>query len=821
MPKDRTINLSFPLAGVDRSMAYQAKRPYTTIAAQNVESKDPLERRERGGSRGGLAKTFAAQLGGGNPVRMLETMRTVRNVRTSTTFTDTFANMNNWTIGPFDEIPVTAGLGNAHPQNPAITPTNGCVLGAKSVDQNQAFSVRALVLVGASSVYELYAGFDDTTPTIAGSLRAVFEYSADASHVKAHLYTGNLRESVGGPSNHPGSIGDYQWVEFSMDASGVMRATVAGNQLTEFDLGRPTVDGTRIGFSLTQNNAVPRMDTLEFEYFTPQSSTEFPVDMVVASANGLFYRQQVDGTIAEIADAKYNNIGSDSAGTDALASDRMLQAVDYLGKLYIADHDDPRDTFPSDDHTGTGARVTDGKLEYGTQGDHDFTTIGQDKEGDVIELTGIVGGVGVFANLTAYVAVQGGDAVAGNSFHLADASTGTDLGAADDCTSCNYRIVRSAKYYDSSDDTLNRWVATDDKGDVPVGCTIIIPMRDACLMTGDPDNPGVWYMCRKGSVASPIGFFDWDYAPDLARTDYTRALAANNANSETGGIALPVSAATSWGDDYTLLAAEKEIWFIRGDPALAGELDQISGQMGIVDRAAICRTPDGGVVFLTYDGLYKLRRPPLEEPIYISGNLPNELLNVDPTETTVTMSYDSDLKLVMIFLTSNLTGATTHYRLNWETGYLWPMYMASDHNPFSVIYAVGFNAAILGCRDGYLRHFQHANTDDDGTQIDSAMLYGPIRLGADNALDGMVYEIQTVLDAQSGDAILDVYVADDPEAARRSSPRLARTITAGYGVIRPRLRGHTMFIGLRSSSGSRWAIDRLTIKVRSLARLRT
>ncbi|MHC4176278.1 MAG: hypothetical protein ACYSWU_02160, partial [Planctomycetota bacterium] len=59
----RTLELEFPLGGLDRKLAYQKQRPYTTPSVQNVRPEGTLEGRVRGGSRPGMVKTFAQRVG--------------------------------------------------------------------------------------------------------------------------------------------------------------------------------------------------------------------------------------------------------------------------------------------------------------------------------------------------------------------------------------------------------------------------------------------------------------------------------------------------------------------------------------------------------------------------------------------------------------------------------------------------------------------------------------------------------------------------------------------------------------------------------------
>jgi len=64
MPRTGVKTLTFPLSGVDRRGGYRRQvRPYAAPWAVNVRGSDPMEGRERGGSRPGLKKISAADLG--------------------------------------------------------------------------------------------------------------------------------------------------------------------------------------------------------------------------------------------------------------------------------------------------------------------------------------------------------------------------------------------------------------------------------------------------------------------------------------------------------------------------------------------------------------------------------------------------------------------------------------------------------------------------------------------------------------------------------------------------------------------------------------
>jgi hypothetical protein len=64
-------SLQPPIGGVHKRLAYQYQPPFTTPDALNVRTDDAILSRERIGSRPGLAKYSATQIGSGNPVRLI------------------------------------------------------------------------------------------------------------------------------------------------------------------------------------------------------------------------------------------------------------------------------------------------------------------------------------------------------------------------------------------------------------------------------------------------------------------------------------------------------------------------------------------------------------------------------------------------------------------------------------------------------------------------------------------------------------------------------------------------------------------------------
>lgn len=69
--KSRDIHLRFPVLGLNERPAYGHQKQYSTQDSKNVIPDDSYAERERGGSRPGLEKEMATQLGSGNIVNLV------------------------------------------------------------------------------------------------------------------------------------------------------------------------------------------------------------------------------------------------------------------------------------------------------------------------------------------------------------------------------------------------------------------------------------------------------------------------------------------------------------------------------------------------------------------------------------------------------------------------------------------------------------------------------------------------------------------------------------------------------------------------------
>ncbi|KKN54709.1 hypothetical protein LCGC14_0589780 [marine sediment metagenome] len=712
---ERTLQLQFPLGGVDKRLAFQTQRPFTTPHAVNVRPEGTLENRLRGGSRPGIVKSFSTR-DSDNKVNLLTVMRSL-NSEGRVTFTEPFsdalssthweATLDALNIFPGGLVTVGDGVGlfaSGSPNTGALLKiTSGA--GGEVLSDVAPYSVEALIdfseiISGIQHdldiIFSFYIRLADVTPSATPGLRCDLWYQMhygisspspryslfvkfynDGALVKAPSFTSTTTQITSGRFvvSVDGDTISAAWIR-TLGSGGVdFQHEVIMNTVST---GKRVAFGATL-FAPTEGSGALTVDNFVLRYISTGGGV--PPEAVMQATNGILRRESTDGTLATVTQANIT-----------LASDRALLAVDYLGKLYIADYGNRFSTDGSEE-----ARQIDGVIASSNSGERlvsdtitDWTDMGIEASGDWLE---IISATGNAADVTLAVGVHR-LATQSNAGYL---ELATGIGNAGNLIAITYRVTRGPKVYDSSTDAMTIWVPDD--GSIPLGCSIIEIFRERMVLSGDPENHGALFM---GRYRNPL---DFNYG--ASATDRGRALPGNLPTSELGGLTSPVSAIAAITEDYLMVSAESELYLLRGDPAMGGIGGDISNQIGIGSRTAWCRIPDGSLIFLSRDGLYSFH-PSQPFPQNISREkLPDELIDVvQNTDITVTLEYDVRFRGILIFIAPSTVGPTTHYWFDWTTKSFWPEPLgSSDYEPFAIAYDAKANRVLLGCRDGYIRHF--------------------------------------------------------------------------------------------------------------------
>lgn len=782
MPREQELSLRFPVAGVDERVAYRQQPPFTTPDALNVRPDDTFQGRERGGSRPGLGKAYYEELGGGNPVRLLDTVTVVK----SDGFTSWQDHQDGETVSDAWSAASWDGpLPPVWPDDPAdieYIEEDAAILSARSnLDTANGYTVEIWCEPYEGSFhgeYRLYARMNNTTPVVTTEgvwANLVMEDGTGAYSGTLAVYTGGVATTY---TFTAGTTSDCEGGWFTMLITGQnIKCYWRGNVLLNQNVV-PAHAGLRMGFGLecTQGGGVCLVDIFRTQYYQT-SDVPSRRTILCASANGSFYRERFQGILSRLATAT------------TLASDRLLQSAERLQKLYIADWSEPR-------VDGTDGAINAAGTLLTATGVTDWTGYSIDADDDVVVISNVTGNTTAGTYKISSVAAGG----------VTLASSAGGLGT------CAYSIERAPKVYDAALDTLTIWTADD--GQVPTGCDLITAYRDRAVLGKSHGSPHAWYMSRQGDWA------DFDYAGDA--DDAQRAVAG--ATSDANAIGEPLTALITTSDDYLVFATDLSMWVLRGDPAMGGQINNLSRAIGVRDKAAWCYGPNGEVFWLSRDGLYLLAPGAASFPQSISRErLPRRLRDVDTSVNTIVMAYDVPHRGVHIWNTPENSQTLRHWWFSWESKGFWPVKVPSDMEPTAILQTAlphTGSVVLLGGRDGYVRRFHNDWDTDEGAEIESYVLYGPIRVGGDYS-DLLVKELTAVLATDSNNVTWSLLTADTYEACVEAAAKATGTWSAGLNrKARPRSRGGCFVVKLENAENLPWSIERLSAVVRHAGRQR-
>ena len=791
MAKQRQLTLVWPIRGLDKVASYEKQPPFSTPDALNVWTDDRSENRERGGSRPGLGKAFATQLGGGNPVRLLESVQYVDN---DTQTTKVVASSNG-----------------------ALYYENGSVL--TQVSTEIALATDRL-LTGQNYFSKLYIG--DYGPVISGEdgivNGKVFTTAASTSlsSINAKDYCVLIKQRGSSASEEEQMITisgtptggtfqlffqNYSTVELAYNATS-QAIKLALEDLPAIGTGNVQVTGStiaaapiRVKFINDLANEFQRSISADGSNLTGGGTNEVQ-SISVSGASGSTFALKVNiGANSEIT----TDIAHDASAADVLAA---LQALTIIEN-------------PSDVTTGGGALGTNpvtvtfqnnlGSKDITLMATYRLALSGSGSEAVAVSTTTAGASLSIDVNsLTS--GGRGGarpgcyeiESVVGNVVNLKHVAAPNG-----NSVDVPYRIERTTKVYDPKKQTVEPLFQTAGKGIVPTNCRIISGWRGRliCVEDADPHN------IKMSRVFNP---FDWNYFAD----DQARPIMGNL--SFAGGIGEPITALIPFHQNCLIIGCAGSLWALNSDPGSGGTIKRLSHEIGILDKRAWCVIKGGYLMIMTRDGIYVMPPGCGQNPVSVSRELlPKELLNIDTSEYTVTMSYDMRFRGVHLFLYN--ASNTYHWFIDIHTrekagqfgAAFWPVAYQSDHVA-SVTHArikhTGTSSNVIcGGHDGYVRNLQQVLDQDDGTAIPSHIVYGPFALGSrDGFTEGKLTQIAAVLGRGSGNVTWSVHVGKTAEdavnAAARETGTWSASSTAGLQYkAHPRARGSFATIKLTST----------------------
>ncbi len=400
---------------------------------------------------------------------------------------------------------------------------------------------------------------------------------------------------------------------------------------------------------------------------------------------------------------------------------------------------------------------------------------------------------------------------------------GMEVDATVDATNAVSTATMSGKLFIADSTKLRVYDPTTgaitDVSGPPTGQTVVATYRGRIFLAG---LDHLWHASRQADHT------DWSHAVDLGDA----GAPVSGQLESTMKIGEKITAMIPRGDASLTFATQNGMWLMNGDPA-TGRMDRIADGIGIVSPSAWDVSPDGVVLFVSGGGLYVYGLgSPTPPKSFSDDRLPEELKGIDTSANVVLVAYDCKAKGFHVSTTPKSTGTGKHYWVDLENKAIWPVVFGDDGmQPIAACRLSGSDLpdVLFGCKDGFLRKFSDAATDDDGTGIESHVLIGPIRLPSEDLSDGLLSEIHGVLGAGSGDVSWGIVTGSTAESAESAAVDAVGGTTTGVvasgtfsagrgGANRPRSRGAWVVIWLHSHAV--WAYEAIVLKLEQLGRLR-
>jgi len=440
-----------------------------------------------------------------------------------------------------------------------------------------------------------------------------------------------------------------------------------------------------------------------------------------------------------------------------------------------------------------------------------------------------------------YVSTTGDDAMYGyvvsGTFQVTTAITTAVSGGGDVIFPSPAAPVSKPHWYD--------WTVynedADTYGTMPDKAYLGCQYRGRAVLSGNPEYPYQWYMSRQ---ANP---FDFAYAANDAGSPVA------GGNSDAGELGDIIRALIPYNDDYLIFGCATSMWYLAGDPAEGGSLNELDLTVGIFGANSWCFDGTGTLYFWGTNGLYSTTVPGVPRCVSqfsLPGIVGDEA--ADPSTHRITMAYDRSRSGLLISITLLADGTNSNYFYDLRTideggvAGFFPESYPEECGPYSLFYyaanSTTYRDLLVGCKDGYIRKFDDSAKDDDigGTDetIESNVSFGPIPCGKDSSSKGKLTKLECVSAGGSPDgtqtdsdaASYEVYADNSAEGvieklAAGTSPNIAGTLKVPGrqrgGSIRKKVQAAYLGINLFNNTGTQtWGFEQLLINLKDSGRIK-
>lgn len=382
--------------------------------------------------------------------------------------------------------------------------------------------------------------------------------------------------------------------------------------------------------------------------------------------------------------------------------------------------------------------------------------------------------------------------------------------------------------------------STKTYGSLPNKAYLGCNYRGRPVLSGDPEHPHQWNMGRQ------LHPFDFAYVANDAQSPVA------GGNADAGEIGDVIRALIPYKDDYLIFGCATTMWYLAGDAAEGGSINELDLTVGIFGANSWCFDGKGFLYFFGTNGIYKTTIPGTPECVS-EIRLPKLIKDeaIDPSTHRITMVFDRTRVGILVCITKLSDGSNSNYWYDLQTGGFFPESYENECGAYSSLFYGAndpdYRDLLVGCKDGYIRKFNDSlKSDNDSADaagvgtiaIDSYVGFGPLQISEDPRYQGKITGLDLITaggasggsESDSSDVTCKIFTAKSAEEIVEklyvgTTPNASKVLKAPgrqHGAtMKRKIRGVYAGIELRNSTAAQsWGFEQLLVTAKPAGKVK-
>jgi hypothetical protein len=332
-------------------------------------------------------------------------------------------------------------------------------------------------------------------------------------------------------------------------------------------------------------------------------------------------------------------------------------------------------------------------------------------------------------------------------------------------------------------------------------------------------NPNQWYATRQNN---PL---------DLDTSEEDVQAAISSQTSEAGLVADSLIALIRWKDNYLLFGLANAFYILRGGSTGSGAVSSITTETGIFSPESYCFDSEGNLYVVGLTGFFKFPNGMATSGVSIDNVsfrlMPNFFKDLKLNRKTdkVVLGFDRENYTVHVCISTQDGSWGQNFAYDIKNDAILPDFIPAAKMAASYLYVSNYKSnnsgLLMGSYDGYIRRFNPLAKSDDGTAIESGVLFGPVTINQLIRANIKIKEIQIILSEDSDGATWELYQGKSNEIitagikAGTLAPTHTGTFTSGgrQASIYEKIAGESLAIIVKNTAlNTSWGFEGIKVR---------